>query len=259
MAHRHIPAHMLDSVVRSTRLPGEPPSASHQYAVLTNHAASWHLHIVRHRNVLATCDLSAALLPAAILSQPPCAVTLDIRYTYTHAQRRLHILLLIDHHWLVINQSAVDAVGGDTLRLAHADADVRQFTVVPDPDGDAGSVSVCLTSASTGGRVDRPLREYTTVAAAAATNRRSADGLGPIGQLMLDGLLKARTELAASRLSSERQALQLGEVQRFGPASLRGPSVDEKQMLARYGDIWVRMHLDQLVIGVPVFNCTFKR
>lgn len=36
-------------------------------------------------------------------------------------------------------------------------------------------------------------------------------------------------------------------------------AIEEKMMMSKYGDIWIRSHNDKLVLGIPIYNCTFKR
>ncbi|XP_029726147.1 uncharacterized protein LOC109621675 [Aedes albopictus] len=68
-----------------------------------------------------------------------------------------------------------------------------------------------------------------------------------------------RAELAALQTVTgelfERMNGQLKHV----PSLLRTENPDERQPLVKYGDVWTKVHNDRLVIGVPVFNCTYKR
>ena len=43
------------------------------------------------------------------------------------------------------------------------------------------------------------------------------------------------------------------------PALLRSENCDEKVALVKYGDVWQKVHNDKLIVGVPVFNCTYTR
>lgn len=262
MTNPHIPHYLLDSVLQCQRLPDEQSLSRAKYIVVTKFR---HLHIVRQQNVLATCDLSA-ILPA---NRSPLSssdnIVLDTRFTYSNSgqQKHLHILLLVGQQFVLINKSV--AADADRLALAHTATDIQSFCVVPadsppvDDDLPAGQVNIRLTTTA-GDNVETPLIEMAAVSCSARPEAQSgAAYIGPIIQTLKQSIWTARTELRAQRLHAERLARQLGDRQRFGPASQRGHSVDEKMMLARYGDVWWRAHRDRLVIGVPVFNCTYKR
>ncbi|XP_065087464.1 uncharacterized protein LOC135709168 isoform X2 [Ochlerotatus camptorhynchus] len=68
-----------------------------------------------------------------------------------------------------------------------------------------------------------------------------------------------RAELAAVRTVSGELFEQLNKRLKQVPSLLRTENPDEKQPLVKYGDVWTKVHNELLVIGVPVFNCTYKR
>lgn len=265
MTNPHIPHYLLGSVLQCQRLPGDEPRSRAKYTVLTKFR---HLHIVRQQNVLATCDLSTVLVPIAAHHNRAENIVLDTRITYTAGQpKRIHILLLVGHQFVLVNKSSATDV--DTLAIAHTEADIQTFRAVPaddpvDPTLPSGQLNIRLTTIA-GNTIETPLREMASAAdsrragPAAVSHGTAPRHIGPIGRTLQQSIWVARNELAVQRLQCERLAQQLVDRQRFGPASQRGHSVDEKMMLARYGDVWRRAHRDRLVIGVPVFNCTYKR
>lgn len=68
-----------------------------------------------------------------------------------------------------------------------------------------------------------------------------------------------RAELAAVRAVSGELFEQLNKRLKQVPSLLRTENPDEKRPLVKYGDVWTKVHNELLVIGVPVFNCTYKR
>lgn len=251
MTQVHIPHYMLDNILLTQRIPGRPENQPQYLALTKDHR---YLHIVSHQNVLASL-----VLPPLNPLLPGHTVQLDIRFTYCPAPKRMHVLLLIGQHFAVITQR------NRQLQIAHTAQDIRGFAVLPDSDAEPGQVAVRLTTAG-GLHIEKPLREFTAPSAwddYGAGDRvdagRASDEIGPIVRIMQESLRKTRSELAAQRLCNAQLAGQLADGQRFGPASLRGDGLDEKQMMAQYGDVWTRACGEQLVVAVPVFNCTFKR
>lgn len=88
----------------------------------------------------------------------------------------------------------------------------------------------------------------------------------------------AKAQLSTTKLDIQKYFLELGKELRFGPKTLHGvrffcalfcvlkivpifffKAIEERVMLAKYGDIWIRRHNDFLVFGVPVYNCCYLR
>uniref|UniRef100_A0A182NIC1 Uncharacterized protein n=1 Tax=Anopheles dirus TaxID=7168 RepID=A0A182NIC1_9DIPT len=82
-----------------------------------------------------------------------------------------------------------------------------------------------------------------------------------------DEVLKTlRDQTAERRAQLETCRLTVGEVfngmnerMKMVPALLRSSNAEEKVPLVRYGALWMKVHNDQLLIGVPLYNCTYKR
>ncbi|XP_058836809.1 uncharacterized protein LOC131693194 [Topomyia yanbarensis] len=68
-----------------------------------------------------------------------------------------------------------------------------------------------------------------------------------------------QAELATIRSMTGELFDQLNDRLKQVPGLLRTENPDEKRPLVKYGDIWTKVHNEQLVIGFPVFNCTYKR
>ncbi|XP_062552446.1 uncharacterized protein LOC134217653 [Armigeres subalbatus] len=68
-----------------------------------------------------------------------------------------------------------------------------------------------------------------------------------------------KAELATVRTVTGELFEQLNEKLKQVPSLLRTENPDERRPLVKYGDVWTKVHNDLLVIGVPVFNCTYKR
>lgn len=279
--HSNLPHFLRDSCLQTLRMPGEPSHQPPKYLAFTRQR---HLFLVRQQNVLATCDLSTVFLPhdADAAAEAAPKITLDAFFTYRpQAHRRdRHILLHVGQTFAIIGKSGGgssvvadddDHDGGvvDSMELVYAATDIAEFSVVPGDDDiaddDAGQVNVRFVNTA-GLAIEKPLHSLRNIidagrnSAPPATTTATSYTSEPIVRAMRTGLLDARTGCAAQRERNERLARVLRERRRFGAASQRGACADEKQMLARYGDIWWRrLNDDELVVGVPVFNCTFKR
>ncbi|XP_053687241.1 uncharacterized protein LOC128736778 [Sabethes cyaneus] len=70
---------------------------------------------------------------------------------------------------------------------------------------------------------------------------------------------KSRAELASIRSMTGELFERLNDSYKQVPGLLRTENPDEKRPLVKYGDVWMKVHNEQLVLGFPVFNCTYKR
>ncbi|XP_001664326.2 uncharacterized protein LOC5579864 [Aedes aegypti] len=68
-----------------------------------------------------------------------------------------------------------------------------------------------------------------------------------------------RAELTALQAVTGELFEQINGQLKHVPSLLRTENPDERQPLVKYGDVWTKVHNGLLVIGVPVFNCTYKR
>ncbi|XP_058457812.1 uncharacterized protein LOC131434750 [Malaya genurostris] len=68
-----------------------------------------------------------------------------------------------------------------------------------------------------------------------------------------------RAELATARSRTGELFDKLNDRLKQVPSLLRSENPDEKRPLVKYGDIWIKVHNEQLVVGIPIFNCTYKR
>ncbi|KAL1380286.1 hypothetical protein pipiens_003596 [Culex pipiens pipiens] len=66
-------------------------------------------------------------------------------------------------------------------------------------------------------------------------------------------------ELAMIRETTAKLYARLNQRLKQVPGLLRTENPDEKRPLVKYGDIWTKVHNERLVVGIPVFNCTYKR
>ncbi|XP_055528653.1 uncharacterized protein LOC129720847 [Wyeomyia smithii] len=70
---------------------------------------------------------------------------------------------------------------------------------------------------------------------------------------------KSRAELATIRSTTGELFERLNDRFKQVPGLLRTENPDEKRPLVKYGDVWIKVHNEQLVLGIPIFNCTYKR
>uniref|UniRef100_A0A1Q3G226 Uncharacterized protein n=1 Tax=Culex tarsalis TaxID=7177 RepID=A0A1Q3G226_CULTA len=68
-----------------------------------------------------------------------------------------------------------------------------------------------------------------------------------------------RAELAMIRETTAKLYDRLNQRMKHVPGLLRTENPDEKRPLVKYGDIWTKVHNERLIVGIPVFNCTYKR
>lgn len=261
--NKDIPRHLLNVTQRTIRL----PSGRREKPTFLSINKQLQLHIIRQQNVLASCDCAVVLSqPTAKLPSEDLVVTqLDTCFVYGRSKCLLILLIIGRHHFVAVDKSLSD----DSLTIVHNESGIRQFVIRPDAEEpgqvtlDLTTISGCSVERSPTGFISKQRRAHCAapvVAAAVDTNTMPFAAVnGPIVATMHTELLKARTELSAQRLRSEMLGSQLTDRLMFGPASQRGLTIDEKAMMARYGDVWTRVHAGRMVIGVPVYNCTFKR
>ncbi|XP_053674470.1 uncharacterized protein LOC128724774 [Anopheles nili] len=68
-----------------------------------------------------------------------------------------------------------------------------------------------------------------------------------------------RAQLEMSKLTVSKVFNGMNESMKTIPALLRSSNAEEKYPLVRYGAIWKKIHNERLLIGVPLYNCSYKR
>lgn len=175
------------------------------------------------------------------------SIHLDVYFTYpTVGQKRLHYLILIAKKLLIVYKHPNEQ---QLIIGKHYDG-IASFEVQENSaTGNTMLIMQCTDNSVDSICLQDQLRSSVSV--------RSE--VKQVSALLESRVREAQAELLTTQLEVQRYFNALAQELRFGPMHIRGDCVQEKQMLVRYGDIWLRKHNERLVIGVPVFNCTFKR
>ncbi|XP_041772852.1 uncharacterized protein LOC121594045 [Anopheles merus] len=78
-------------------------------------------------------------------------------------------------------------------------------------------------------------------------------------KMLRDQTTERKAQLATAQLTVCEVFHGMNERMKTVPPLLRSSIAEEKVPLVRYGEVWQKIHNDRLLIGVPVYNCTYRR
>ncbi|XP_055601456.1 uncharacterized protein LOC129750522 [Uranotaenia lowii] len=189
-------------------------------------------------------------------SAPDKSVILSVFRSNNGLNRKFFYLLRIDHRLLIVERRDQPSV-----QLSHYKSYSNYIKHIIDESDDRPGypvVKIYLTS-----EVDPIVTDFqcyhvnSTVAGGSSLNNFTC--FNDVLRTLKDQTNTARCELNKLRLIKGEQYAKLNERLKQVPSLLRTENPDEKRPLVQYGDLWMRINNEQLIIGAPVFNCTYKR
>ncbi|XP_037035195.1 uncharacterized protein LOC119073700 [Bradysia coprophila] len=205
------------------------------------------IYVTKNGQVLSVCDLTATVLKDIECRQSDfsqeCSKLYDFDICFSYAGRVKNVFLLLKMR----DKFIVMSKRNDQITVHKQFENVRLFKVeekfcsvhirVEMMDG----ISVCedLYRLTT----DDPIFDEERFSGVANTISKR--------------IATAKAELSTTKLDVQKYFHILAKELRFGPQRLHD-SVEERVMLAKFGDIWIKRHNDMLVFGVPVYNCCYS-
>uniref|UniRef100_A0AAG5D2C7 Uncharacterized protein n=1 Tax=Anopheles atroparvus TaxID=41427 RepID=A0AAG5D2C7_ANOAO len=191
----------------------------------------------------------------------PSSVSLRIFRANDGTRRKLFILVQLDRTLVVVQRRTVDAGGSCCSLELHSRYDeFRQLTLVENGHR-AGS---CMVQIEVYDRAEPIVTDFLSRAPSGADARLPSmednfTCFDHVLKTLRNQTAERRAQLEVSRLTVSEVFHGMNERMKTVPSLLRSSNPEEKMPLVRYGELWKRIHNDRLVIGVPLFNCTYKR
>ncbi|XP_050074245.1 uncharacterized protein LOC126561918 [Anopheles maculipalpis] len=175
-------------------------------------------------------------------------------------KRKLFILVQLDRTLVVVERRVVDGCDGNALLVVHSRfEEFRQLELVENSQR-PGSCAV---------RIDLEDREDPIVTdflnggtfgrAGSSSLEDNFTCFDEVLKMLREQTAERKAQLETSRLTVSEIFNGLNERMKMVPPLLRSSNPEEKIPLVRYGDVWKKIHNDRLLIGVPLYNCTYKR
>uniref|UniRef100_A0A182IV27 Uncharacterized protein n=1 Tax=Anopheles atroparvus TaxID=41427 RepID=A0A182IV27_ANOAO len=166
----------------------------------------------------------------------------------------------LDRTLVVVQRRTVDAGGSCCSLELHSRYDeFRQLTLVENGHR-AGS---CMVQIEVVDRAEPIVTDFLSRAPSGADARLPSmednfTCFDHVLKTLRNQTAERRAQLEVSRLTVSEVFHGMNERMKTVPSLLRSSNPEEKMPLVRYGELWKRIHNDRLVIGVPLFNCTYK-
>ncbi|KFB48324.1 AGAP005720-PA-like protein [Anopheles sinensis] len=175
-------------------------------------------------------------------------------------RRKLFILVQLDRTLVVVERRLV-APGGSCMLVIHSRfEEFRQLAFVENPHR-PGS---CMVRIEVDDREEPIVTDFQSRSSFAGADRLPSmednfTCFDHVLKTLRNQTAERRAQLEMARLTVTEVFHGLNERMKMVPSLMRSSNPEEKVPLVRYGDVWSRVHNDRLVIGVPLFNCTYKR
>uniref|UniRef100_A0A182Q434 Uncharacterized protein n=1 Tax=Anopheles farauti TaxID=69004 RepID=A0A182Q434_9DIPT len=173
-------------------------------------------------------------------------------------KRKLFLLVQLDRTLVVVERRAGDGCDGNgSLHVHTRFEEFRQLSFVEN----------VLRAGSCAVQIEVDDREEPIVTDFLDTSfRRSSlpslednfTGFDEVLKTLHDQTAERKAQLEMFRLTVGEVFNEMNERMKTVPALLRSSNVEEKIPLVRYGEVWKKVHNDQLLIGVPLYNGTYK-
>lgn len=177
------------------------------------------------------------------------------------AKRKLFILVQLDRTLIVVERRFADACDGTGLLVVHSRFEAfRQLDLV-ESTRRPGSCAVRIDLDDRDDPIVTDFLDGGTVSRAGGSSSLEDNFtcFDEVLKMLREQTAERKAELETSRLTVSEVFNGLNERMKMVPPLLRSSNPEEKVPLVRYGEVWKKIHNDRLLIGVPLYNCTYKR
>ncbi|XP_039442587.1 uncharacterized protein LOC120423015 [Culex pipiens pallens] len=262
--HDQIPRRLLDQILYAEKITirrGVAPV----FALITQ---DHQLIEVRQRSIQATIDLAELLTSAGTTTLPSIfgsyspepdddgrkgKVSLTVFRSNDGVGRRLFYLVEIERHLVVVERQ-----GEPSVKFVHNQTfeGFIQLSITENEERPGHEVVKIYQEQSVEPTV-MDFQSFRVVPSDLSVNNFTC--FHEILKSLRDRSAEKCAELAMIRETTAKLYARLNQQLKQVPGLLRTENPDEKRPLVKYGDIWTKVHNERLVVGIPVFNCTYKR
>ncbi|KAJ6633638.1 hypothetical protein Bhyg_17381 [Pseudolycoriella hygida] len=217
------------------------------YDVILTHGPK--IYVTKSKQIFAVRDLTSTVLKDIeckqtdlnACSQQSCATfDFDICFSYAGNTKNVFLLLKMRDKFVIM------AMTSDRITVHKEYENVCSFKV-----RERNSLVHIRIEMIDGSSVDEELYRLTTDSPLIDRKR-----FGGVANTIFERACATKAELSTTKLEVQKYFHILTKELRFGPYTLHD-SVEERIILAKFGDTWIKRHNNMLVLGVPVYNCSY--
>uniref|UniRef100_A0A182K1V9 TAFH domain-containing protein n=1 Tax=Anopheles christyi TaxID=43041 RepID=A0A182K1V9_9DIPT len=197
--------------------------------------------------------------------EPPSTVSITPFRANDGTSRKLFILVQLDRTLVVVERrhTSIDGCDGNGQLVVHSRyEDFRQLGLVENSNR-PGS---CVVRIELEDREEPILTDFldtpyggSVVGSSTTSLEDNFTCFDEVLKMLRDQTTERKTQLETARLTVCEVFNGMNDRMKMVPPLLRSSNPEEKVPLVRYGEVWQKIHNDRLLIGVPVYNCTYKR
>uniref|UniRef100_A0A182LSC9 Uncharacterized protein n=1 Tax=Anopheles culicifacies TaxID=139723 RepID=A0A182LSC9_9DIPT len=197
---------------------------------------------------------------AVVESDRPNNVSIKLFRANDGTKRKLFILVQLDRTLIVVERRCWDGYHGNGLLVIHSRFEYfRQLAFVENSQR-TGSCTVRIElddrdepilTDFLDGPIGRP--------AGSSALEDNFTCFDEVLKMLREQTAERKSQLEVARLTVSEVFNGMNERLKMVPPLLRSSNPEEKVPLVRYGALWKKIHNDRLLIGVPLYNCTYKR
>ncbi|XP_052893558.1 uncharacterized protein LOC128301225 [Anopheles moucheti] len=189
----------------------------------------------------------------------PCNININIFRANDGTKRKLFILVQLDRSLVVVERRNIDSCEGNGLLVIHSRfAEFRQLAYVENPQR-AGSCSVRIELDDRDVPIVTDFLDGCYGRAGSSALEDNFTCFDEVLKILREQTAERKSQLEMARLTVSEIFNGMNERMKMVPPLLRSSNPEEKVPLVRYGELWQKIHNDRLLIGVPLYNCTYKR
>ncbi|XP_053662059.1 uncharacterized protein LOC128711217 [Anopheles marshallii] len=189
----------------------------------------------------------------------PCNISINIFRANDGTKRKLFIIVQLDRSLVVVERRNIDGCDGNGLLVIHSRfEEFRQLAYVENPQR-AGSCSVRIELGDRDEPIVTDFLEGCFGRPGSSALEDNFTCFDEVLKMLRDQTAERKAQLEMARLTVSEIYNGMNERMKMVPPLLRSSNPEEKVPLVRYGEVWKKIHNDRLLIGVPLYNCTYKR
>uniref|UniRef100_A0A182SEL2 Uncharacterized protein n=1 Tax=Anopheles maculatus TaxID=74869 RepID=A0A182SEL2_9DIPT len=189
----------------------------------------------------------------------PSTVSIRIFRANDGTKRKLFILVQLDRTLIVVERRSVDGCDGNGLLVVHSRyEEFRQLDLVENTQR-PGSCAVRIDLDDRDDPIVTDFLDGSVRRAGSCSLEDNFTCFDEVLKMLREQTAERKAQLESSRLTVSEVFNGLNERMKMVPPLLRSSNPEEKVPLVRYGEVWQKIHNDRLLIGVPLYNCTYKR
>ncbi|XP_049299672.1 uncharacterized protein LOC125772240 [Anopheles funestus] len=189
----------------------------------------------------------------------PCNISIKLFRANDGTKRKLFILVQLDRSLVVVERRHMNGCDSVGLLVVHSRfEEFRQLAFVENTE----RIGSCMVQIDLDDRDEPIVTDFLDSCFGRSGSSALEDNFTcfeEVLKMLREQTAERKAQLEMARLTVSEIFNGTNERMKTIPPLLRSSNPEEKVPLVRYGEVWKKIHNDRLLIGVPLYNCTYKR